>query len=342
MRENESYLLQGTIGDWKIVRFLGMGQSGEVYEVLRDGHRGALKICRGRQVTVSREEFAREIATMKAQPAPGLMPRFLADGKWEGLPFFVMEFADDVAMPDTAQGFIEIATGLIESVGCLHRNRHTHNDIKPSNVGRIGKRIVLRDFGSALPFRTGKADGIRVGTDGFMAPEVDKDGQTSSVADIHALGETLKALCPPACRRMFDPVIYSATEARPGERTATPEKLREELLGCVPDYRREVAVASRLDKFKAVAKRAAVAVAMAALGIVVVALCSRLYRRTRMTSEELALAHAEASGIAAERYYYGKGAKRNLELSRKHAEAAARFGDTRGKSILKMLEEAEK
>ena len=57
-----------------------------------------------------------------------------------------------------------------------------------------------------------------------------------------------------------------------------------------------------------------------------------------MTSEELALAHAEASGIAAERYYYGKGAKRNLELSRKHAEAAARLGDTRGKRVLKMLE----
>ena len=276
---------------WKVVRFLGMGQSGEVYEVLRDGLRGALKICRGRQVTVPREEFAREIATMKAQPAPGHMPRFLAEGEWEGSPFFVMEFADDVAMPDTAQGFIELATGLIESVGCLHRNRCTHNDIKPSNVGRIGKRIVLCDFGSTLPFRTGKADGIRVGTDGFMAPEVDKDGQTSSVADIHALGETLKALCPPACRRMFEPVIYSATAARPGERTATPEKLREELLGCVPDYRREVAVASRLDKFKAVAKRAGL-VALAVFALYgVIASISYHYRRAQLRDERARRLH---------------------------------------------------
>lgn len=276
---------------WKVARFLGMGQSGEVYEVLRDGLRGALKICRGRQVTVSREEFAREIATMKAQPAPRHMPRFFAEGNWEDSPFFVMEFADDVAMPDTAQGFIELATGLIESVGCLHRNRCTHNDIKPSNVGRIGKRIVLRDFGSALPFRTGKADGIRVGTDGFMAPEVDTDGQTSSVADIHALGETLKALCPPACRRMFEPVIYSATAARPGERTATPEKLREELLGCVPDYRREVAVASRLDKFKAVAKRAGlVALAVFALYSVIASI-SYHYRRAQLRDERARRLH---------------------------------------------------
>ena len=268
-----------------------MGQSGEVYEVLRDGQRGALKICRGRQVTVSREEFGREIATMKAQPASGHMPRFLAEGNWEGSPFFVMEFADDVAMPDTAQGFIEIATGLIESVDCLHRNRCTHNDIKPSNVGRIGKRIVLRDFGSALPFRTGKADGIRVGTDGFMAPEVDKDGQTSSVADIHALGETLKALCPPACRRMFEPVIYSATAARSGERTATPEKLREQLLGCVPDYRREVAVASRLDKFKAVAKRAGL-VALAVFALYgVIASISYHYRRAQLRDERARRLH---------------------------------------------------
>ena len=291
MRENESHLLQGTIGDWRIVRFLGMGQSGEVYEVLRDGLRGALKICRGRQVTVSREEVAREIATMTEQPAPGHMPRFLAEGEWEGSPFFVMEFADDVAMPDTAQGFIELATGLIGSVGCLHRNRFTHNDIKPSNVGRIGKRIVLRDFGSALPFRTGKADGIRVGTDGFMAPEVDKDGQTSSVADIHALGETLKALCPPACRRMFEPVIYSATAARPGERTATPEKLREELLGCVPDYRREVAAASRLDKFKAVAKRAGL-VALAVFALYgVIASISYHCRRAQLRAERARRLH---------------------------------------------------
>ena len=276
---------------WKVVRFLGMGQSGEVYEVLRDGQRGALKICRGRQVTVSREEFGREIATMKAQPAPGHMPRFLAEGNWEDSPFFVMEFADDVAMPDTAQGFIEIATGLIESVGCLHRNRCTHNDIKPLNVGRIGKRIVLRDFGSALPFRTGKADGIRVGTDGFMAPEVDKDGLTSSVADIHALGETLKTLCPPAFRRMFDPVIYCATEARPGERTATPEKLREELLGCIPDYRREVAAASRLDKFKAMAKRAAWAV-LAALALYgVIASASYHYRKAQIRADRARRLH---------------------------------------------------
>lgn len=276
---------------WKVVRFLGMGQSGEVYEVLRDGQRGALKICRGRQVTVSREEFAREIATMKEQPSPGHMPRFLADGKWEGLPFFVMEFVDDVAMPDTAQGFIKIAMGLIESVGCLHRNRCTHNDIKPSNVGRIGKRIVLRDFGSALPFRTGETDGIRVGTDGFMAPEVDKDGLTSSVADIHALGETLKALCPPACRRMFDPVIYRATEARPGERTATPEKLREELLGCVPDYRREVAAASRLDKFKAVAKRAAWAVLAIAIVYGIIASASYHHRRAQIRADRARRLH---------------------------------------------------
>ena len=280
-----------SICGWRVVRFLGMGQSGEVYEVLRDGQRGALKICRGRQVTVSREEFGREIATMKAQPAPGHMPRFLAEGNWEDSPFFVMEFADDVGMPDTAQGFIELATGLIESVGCLHRNRHTHNDIKPSNVGRIGKRIVLLDFGSALPFRTGKADGIRVGTDGFMAPEVDKDGQTSSVADIHALGETLKTLCPPAFRRMFDPVIYCATENRPGERTATPEKLREELLGCVPDYRREVAVASRLDKFKAMAKRAAWAV-LAALALYgVIASASYHYRKAQIRADRARRLH---------------------------------------------------
>ena len=76
---------------WKVVRFLGMGQSGEVYEVLREGQRGALKICRGRQVTVSREEFAREIATMKEQPAPGHMPRFFAEGKWAGDYWVVVE-----------------------------------------------------------------------------------------------------------------------------------------------------------------------------------------------------------------------------------------------------------
>lgn len=46
----------------------------------------------------------------------------------------------------------------------------------------------------------------------------------------------------------------------------------------------------------------------------------------------------EAEGIAAERYYYGKGIKRNLKLSRKHAERAARLGDTRGTRVLEKLE----
>lgn len=101
------------------------------------------------------------------------------------------------------------------------------------------------------------------------------------------------------------------------------------------------AAASRLDKFKAMAKRAAVAVAMTALGIVVAALSSRLYRRTRMTDEELAFAHAEAEGIAAERYYYGNGVRRNLKLSRKHAESAARLGDPRGKRLMEILDGAK-
>ena len=303
MEETKLLNVSTSICGWRVVRFLGMGQSGEVYEVEKDGRRAALKIRRGEQATVSPEEFGREIETAKRQPAPGRMPQFFAAGEWEHLPFFVMELAVGAEMPDTARGFIDLASGLIDAVGSLHRHRHTHNDIKPSNVGVIDGRVVLLDFGSALPFRTGETDGIRVGTDGFMAPEVDRDGLVSSVADIHALGVTLKAMCPPALRRMFEPVFSRATATQPGLRTATPEKLREDLLGCVSDYRREVAAASRLDKFKAMAKRAALVVGAALVAYGVIAAMTYGNRRGKM----LALKEREIQAQA--EYVSGIGCK---------------------------------
>ena len=84
---------------------------------------------------------------------------------------------------------------------------------------------------------------------------------------------------------------FSATEARPGERTATPEKLREELLGCVPDYRREVAAASRLDKFKAAAKRAGL-VALAVFTLYgIIASVSYHYRKAQIRAERVRRLH---------------------------------------------------
>ena len=167
-----------------------------------------------------------------------------------------------------------------------------------------------------------------IGTDPYIAPEVASQGKLSVQSDLFALATILTERCPKPERDCFEPVLRECLRPDPAKRPGSAAEFAERLRTCRPPHHR----------FKAAAKWAARAASAIVLGVVLLALTSRLYRRTRMTSEELALAHAEASGIAAERYYYGKGVKRNLELSRKHAEAAARLGDTRGKNILKMLE----
>ena len=320
-----------TINGWRVADEPEVGRTGRAYVVWRDeepARQFVLKLWRDDQPKLEKSANAKEAERLKTTKTPRRMPKLIETGEWNGWPFFVMEKIEGVDYPIPDKEYRAFCVEAFTALGELHQAGLLHCDLTPAHLGWKNGKIAFIDFDSAHTFAEATKNRDSIGTDPYIAPEVASRGKLSVQSDLFALATILIERCPKKLRDCFEPVLRECLRPDPTERPGSAAEFAERLRACRPPHHR----------FKAAAKWAARAASAIVLGIVVLALTSRLYRRTRMTSEELALAHAEASGIAAERYYYGKGVKRNLELSRKHAEAAARLGDTRGKNILKMLE----
>ena len=107
----------------------------------------------------------------------------------------------------------KIFTQILRAVEFCHNNKIIHGDVKPDNVlmtrkgvylpgtdmvSPIGCIYKLCDFGSSqiVPggVNNGKLSGIRVGTPGYVAPEVVNDGIISYASDMWSLGCLLYVL----------------------------------------------------------------------------------------------------------------------------------------------------
>jgi serine/threonine-protein kinase len=200
----------GTIvgGRYEILRALGAGAMGQVFEVVRtsDGARFALKVMLG-QTGQDVVRFARE-AEIAARLAHANLVCVIdvGVGSW-GSPFIVMELVHGGALVDRklegdaiGATLASVARGLAE----LHAHGVVHRDLKPSNVlvserdGRM--EVKLADFGIARALPSGidatqraservTKEGAFLGTPLYMAPEqaVGADRVTPA-ADMFAFG----------------------------------------------------------------------------------------------------------------------------------------------------------
>ena len=78
---------------------------------------------------------------------------------------------------------LDLLFQMLEALSYLHRHGIVHRDLKPSNVLVTGDRLTVLDFGLA-----GLRTGMRMGTYGYMAPEVFEGGTPSTVSDLYAVG----------------------------------------------------------------------------------------------------------------------------------------------------------
>ncbi len=267
--------LPRTIGDYRVLRLLGEGGMGVVYEAEQRSpkRRVALKIVRGDLLlgpsrTERLRRFEREVEALGRLEHPNIARVHDAgeafvdgDRSRPAVPFVAMEFVDGSPLLAYARtkrlevrAAIELMTQLCDGVAAAHAAGVVHRDLKPANilVTAAGVPKVL-DFGIARfvgeeqatrTVRTG--EGELLGTVPYMSPEQIAGDATaiSAATDVYALGVTLYELL--TGRLPLDVRSVSLAEAARIIREERPTRLGEIETGLRGDL--ETIVAKLLEK----------------------------------------------------------------------------------------------
>jgi len=196
------------LGNYTIVRKLGEGGMGAVYEANQAGinRRVALKVLPQTlmQNQVFLERFMREAQSAGALNHPNIVTvhEVVQD---QGYYFFSMEYVDGQTLREwlkrTGRMSADDALKIIRKVAqALHyawqEARIIHRDIKPDNImlTRQGE-VKVADLGlakSTAQDATVTADGTGIGTPAYMSPEQSRGAKDIDCrADIYSLGITL-------------------------------------------------------------------------------------------------------------------------------------------------------
>ncbi len=212
------------LGAWEIVRWLGEGGMGEVYEARRaDGQyqaRAAIKLLkRGMDSAAVLRRFATERQALARLSHPHIARLLDAGATAQGLPYFVMEHVQGRPIHEAAlvvglEQRLALFAQLADAVAHAHRHLLVHRDLKPSNVLVDGEgRVKLLDFGIAKALdpmedagvERGPGRGDDPGADGFIttlagqrpytphyaSPEQVRGEPVSTATDIYSLGVLL-------------------------------------------------------------------------------------------------------------------------------------------------------
>ena len=203
-----SFAPGATFGRFRIVRPLGQGGMGQVFEAedLDSGRRVALKVlARPASSQTERSRFLREGRLAASINHPNCVYVFGTE-EIEGLPVIAMELAPEGTLldrvvqrgplePDEAlRAILQIVAGLeaAHEAGVLHR------DVKPSNCFLDGRGDVkVGDFGLSVPSH-GRGEetqltvaGTFLGTPAYASPEQLHGHALDARSDIYAVGATL-------------------------------------------------------------------------------------------------------------------------------------------------------
>lgn len=197
-----------TIGQYCLIRFLGRGGMGDVYEAenLALKRREAIKFVRSKLI-LNPEALARfqtEIESTAQLQHSNIVSVYNA-GQYEGRPYMVMEYLDGQTVHQYVRHRIELGKALSvdEAVEIIvqaarglqyaHEKGIVHRDVKPGNLWITpDKTVKVLDLGLAIAMARDE-DGVQiVGTPDFMSPEqCSASGSPDPRSDIYSLGCTL-------------------------------------------------------------------------------------------------------------------------------------------------------
>ncbi len=256
-------LIEERIGRYRVLRLVGRGGMGDVYEAERDDEQFrrqvAIKIIkRGMDTDFVRDRFLRERQFLASLDHPHIARLFDGGETEDGRPYFVMEFVDgepimnycrrrELSLDDKLKLFLDVCSAVQHA----HQKLIVHRDLKPSNIMVTAEGTPkLLDFGIAklLTPDPGEAitrteTAVRLMTPDYASPEQVRGGPITTATDVYSLGVALYELLTE--RRPYQFETYSPleieraicnTEAPPPsdaarQQTGAPPKLAKQLTG---------------------------------------------------------------------------------------------------------------
>lgn len=203
-----------SIAGYRLVRVIGRGGMGVVYEVRHEGvgSRAAMKLLPPQLVSATGyvERFEREAKAASLISDPGLVGVFAHGLHSDGSPYILMEYVDGPGLRQVLQQaperrlplstVLRYGRQLAEAMAAVHAAQIIHCDLKPENIKLApepavpgGDRVKVLDFGIARWTDAGSLITLgtqgNAGTPGYMSPERCAGArQIDGKSDVYALG----------------------------------------------------------------------------------------------------------------------------------------------------------
>jgi non-specific serine/threonine protein kinase/serine/threonine-protein kinase len=202
------------LGPWEIVREIGRGGMGAVYEARRaEGdftRRTAVKVVRPEIATpFFVERFRKERRILAGLDHPHIARLIDAGAASDGLPYVVLEYVEGEPLLDhcAARGLgvverLRLFRQICAAVDYAHRNLVVHRDLKPSNILVTAEGVPkLLDFGIAKLLEPETGSGpqatmtqLHLLTPEYASPEQFGGGRITTATDVYSLGVVLYEL----------------------------------------------------------------------------------------------------------------------------------------------------
>lgn len=201
------------LGPYKIVKQIGKGGMGAVYEAIADrpgaaeqGRRVAIKALSPQMAAAEgfRERFESEIVSMMQLSHEGIV-QIYGKGEQDGILFYSMELVDGTSLEEEISAgrrfnwreTLRVGIQICRALKHAHDVGVVHRDIKPANLLLTTEgRVKIADFGIARFFHNTQlttAGGV-LGTADYMSPEQADGRQVTEKCDQYSLGGVMYAL----------------------------------------------------------------------------------------------------------------------------------------------------
>ena len=198
------------VGPYRLIRELGEGGMGRVYEAVRDDDqfhkRVALKMVKpGRETGSVLRRFRYEREILAGLDHPHIAALYDGGVTDDGHPYFAMEFVEGEPIDRycasrglTVAERLALFGSVCAAVQHAHRNLVVHRDLKPSNIlVTADGGVKLLDFGIAKLLRddtgeTGLTEtGVHAMTADYASPEQVRGTPITTASDVYSLGVVL-------------------------------------------------------------------------------------------------------------------------------------------------------